>query len=60
MARETFTTVEAAKAAGIAVGTFRNKAKAAGLEAVGSVETGKRGRPALLWSASQVIKLRKK
>jgi len=54
---ETYTTKQAAKALGISIGTFRLKAKAAGLEPVGKIESGKRGRPGALWGKSQLNKL---
>ena len=51
---ETLTTKEAAKTLKVTVATFRKKAKAAGLEARSSVQTGKRGRPEAIWSKAQV------
>jgi excisionase family DNA binding protein len=56
---ETLTTKQAAKALGVAVGTFRKYVKTNKIDASGSVETGKRGRPALLWAASTINKLKK-
>lgn len=55
----TFTTKQAAKELGISIGTFRIKAKVAGLEPVDTIKTGKRGRPGSLWGKSQLNKLAK-
>jgi len=52
--KATFTTKDAAEAAGITVGTFRKRVKALGLEPIGKSETGKRGRPGALWSNGQI------
>jgi transposase len=56
---ETYTTKQAAKELGVSIGTFRKKAKTVGLEPVGKIETGKRGRPSSQWSKSQLSKLAK-
>ena len=56
---ETFTLKQAAKLAGIGTGTFLKRAKALELTAYGKVESGKRGRPAGLWTKSQIAKLTK-
>lgn len=56
---ETLSTEQAAKVLGVTVATFRKKAHAANLTIHGTVETGKRGRPAFLFSKAQVLKLKK-
>ena len=56
---ETLNTKQAAKELGVSVQTFRKIAKAAGIEARGTVETGKRGRPTFLFSKAQILKLKK-
>lgn len=49
-----FTTVEAAKKLGVSTLWFRLCAKAANVKAQEVVRSGKRGRPADLWSFDQV------
>ena len=58
MANQKYTTAEAAGILGVTVATFRKRARIAGVKAVGSLETTKRGRPAQLWAASSVTKLK--
>ena len=55
--KQRFTTVEAAKKLSITTQWFRLCAKALKLEAQEVVQTGKRGRPADLWSFDQVRKV---
>jgi len=56
---ETVSTREAAKILGVGLGTFRKRVKLAKIKAEGTIETGKRGRPELVWTKSQVSKLTK-
>jgi predicted ArsR family transcriptional regulator len=55
---KTLTTAEAAQRLGVAVGTFRRKAKSADVRASLQRATGKRGRPAFLWTLNQIKQLK--
>ena len=51
------TTYEAAHILGVAVATFRKHAAASGIKAASVQQTGKRGRPADLWTDAQIKKI---
>lgn len=53
-AKKLYTSKEAAEKLGIKTATFRLKAKEAKLKPAEFVKTGKRGRPACLWTFEQI------